>query len=76
MLGCKVMKLLLLIGGVLLVAVASCLLLAWPFMLIWNYAVVAAVTMTKPIEYWVAFWLMLFLSLFIVGSKTSASKSS
>ena len=49
------------------VAALVCLLLAWPFMLLWNYAVVAALTIVKPINYWTAFWLMLFLSFFIVG---------
>lgn len=34
------------------------LLLTWPFMWIWNYAVCEAVTITKPIDFWVAYFLL------------------
>lgn len=52
-----------------------CLLVAWPFMWVWNYAVVSAVTIAKPINYWVAFWLSLFVALWLRPS-TSAKSSS
>tara|TARA_Y100000034_G_C6677313_1_gene297609 strand:+ start:321 stop:566 length:246 start_codon:yes stop_codon:yes gene_type:complete len=52
---------------------AFCLALAWPFMWMWNYAVVKALTVSSPIEYWPAFWLMLFISAFCIGAKTSGS---
>lgn len=45
---------------------------ALPFMWIWNYAVVAAVTVAKPIGYWTAFWLIVFLSVFVVDSRSSS----
>ena len=51
-----------------------CLLLAWPFGAMWNYAVVQAVTVAQPIEYWPAFWLMMFIGLFIAGSRSSSSR--
>jgi len=69
------MKIAGIIGSMIVLSVAMCLLMAWPFMWIWNYAVVSAVTVTKPIGYWVAFWLMLFVSLFVAGSKSSVSRS-
>lgn len=69
------MKIAGIIGSVIVLSAATCLLMAWPFMWIWNYAVVSAVTVTKPIGYWVAFWLMLFVSLFVAGSKSSVSRS-
>jgi hypothetical protein len=59
----------------LMVLPAVLLLLAWPFMFLWNYAVVSAITIAKPIGYWVSFWLMIFISVFIVGSKSGYSKS-
>lgn len=61
------MKIVGIIGLVLVIAVAFCLLMAWPFMWIWNYAVVSAIDIANPITYWIAFWLMLFISLFVVG---------
>ena len=53
---------------------AISLLLAYPFMWMWNYAVVKAVSVANPIDYWVAFTLMIFISLFI--SSSSSSKTS
>lgn len=50
------------------------LLVAWPFMWIWNFAVVAAVSVAKPISYWIAFWLMVFCGTFIAGSNVGGSK--
>lgn len=64
------MKILGIILAVVIVAILASFLIAWPFMLIWNYAVVSALTIAKPINYWVAFWLMLFISLFATGSKS------
>lgn len=60
--------------GVMFMTAVLMLLLAWPFMLIWNYAVVSALTVAKPIDYWVAFWMMSFLALFV--SRAGSSKSS
>ena len=65
----------LLFCGVLVVAIAAAcvlsLLLAWPFMWLWNYAVVAAITVAKPIAYWTAVCLMMFMSAFVVGVRSS-----
>ena len=36
------------------------LILAFPFMWIWNYALVSAVTFANPIDYWTSFCLLLF----------------
>jgi hypothetical protein len=49
------------------------LLLAFPFMWLWNYAVVAALTVAKPITFWPAFWLMVFIS--ALTSSRSGKKS-
>lgn len=55
--------------------IALSLLLAFPFMWMWNYAVVAAISVAKPIDYWVAFTLMVFISAFVSSSSSSSSKS-
>jgi hypothetical protein len=40
-------------------------LCAFPFMWIWNYAVVKCITIAAPInDFWVAFWMMAFLNSF------------
>ena len=65
------MKIALIVFGVIAFAIVFGLLLAWPFMWIWNYAVVAAVSVTKPIGYWIAFWLMMFISLFVAGGNNN-----
>ncbi len=44
---------------------------ALPFKWMWNYAVVSAITIAQPIGYWTAFCLMMFLSIFMVGSRSS-----
>jgi hypothetical protein len=44
-----------------------CMLLAWPFMWMWNYAVVQAISVANPISYWPAFWLMAFISIFVTA---------
>jgi hypothetical protein len=62
-------KVLIMIGafiGMLLFCAGLSLLFAWPFMWLWNYAVVEAIEVCNPIEYWVAFWLMWFISLTLV----------
>jgi hypothetical protein len=56
----------------LITCLITSLVLAYPFMLMWNYAVVAAFSIAKPITYWIAFILMFFISIFI-KSKTSFS---
>lgn len=60
------------IFGVVALIAIICLLLAFPFMWLWNYAVVSALAIANPIEYWVAFWLMLFISLFVAGSRSDS----
>ena len=60
--------------GIIVIAMMINLLLAFPFMWLWNYAVVSAISVAQPIEYWVSFWLMLFIVLFITGFNTSSKK--
>ena len=55
---------------IILVALIT-LVLAFPFMWLWNYAVVAAISVAKPIDYWVAYCLMLFLNIFIASHNSS-----
>lgn len=62
-------KLIAVVVGFLLAAAVLALLSAWPFMWMWNYAVVSAVTVASPITYWPAFCLMLFLALFVTGGR-------
>lgn len=59
--------------GLIAVVVGIALLMAWPFMWGWNYAVVSAISVANPIDYWVAFVLMLFIGFFI-QSQNSSSK--
>lgn len=66
------MKILIATLTLVLLAAGFCLLLAYPFMVMWNYAVVEAVSVARPITYWPAFCLMMFLSLFLVKSGTSS----
>lgn len=47
------------------------LLCAYPFMWIWNYAVVGAISVAKPIDYWTSFW----LAMFFAGLKSNTSSS-
>jgi hypothetical protein len=47
-------------------------LVAVPFMLMWNHAVVSAITIAKPIGYWVSFGLTIFFLTFVTGARTSA----
>lgn len=59
--------------GVIALLACFSLALAWPFMLLWNYAVVSAITIANPISYWVAFWLMMFIALFVSSTRSSSS---
>lgn len=60
------------VGAIMLALVMGLsLLTAFPFMWLWNYAVVGAITVAKPIEYWVAYWLMTFVSFFLVSRSSS-----
>lgn len=61
------------VAGAILIAIVVFLLAAFPFMWIWNYSIVAALTVAKPINYSVAFWFMVFISLFFAGSRVSNS---
>jgi len=47
-----------------LVVVTFALMATWPFLWIWNFAVVAALTVAKPLTYWRAFWLLVLLASF------------
>jgi hypothetical protein len=58
--------------GVLLFVTVATLLFAFPFMWMWNYAVVSALTVAKPISYWVAFCLMWFISIFIAANNNNS----
>lgn len=49
------------------------LLVAWPFMWIWNYAVVGSLTVATPVNYWMAYWAMIFFNLFIRGPQSYQS---
>jgi len=50
------------------------LIAAIPFMYIWNYAVVAALSIATPINYTEAFWLVIFISMFFGASKAGTNK--
>lgn len=64
--------------GVFIALIFACviiaILMAYPFMLIWNYAVVAAIDVANPITFWQAFWLSLFCSMFLSGNRASRSE--
>ena len=47
-------------------------IVAIPFMLLWNFAVVSAITIAKPIGYLVSFGLTVFFLTFVGGAKTSS----
>jgi len=63
-----------LIVSVIFLVMAMPLFMAWPFMWIWNYAVVSAVTVTAPIGYWTAFWLMVFVIVWLAGSNSRRNR--
>lgn len=70
----KFLSILAFVFGVFCSVVLLMMIFAWPFMWIWNYAVVNALTIAKPITYWTAFWLSLFLSLYVRTSLPSSKK--
>jgi hypothetical protein len=49
----------------LLIATIALLLLAYPFMWVWNDCVPQTFTGVHPLEYWRAFWLLVLLTVFI-----------
>ena len=49
------------------------LLIAYPFMWIWNYVMVEALTVTGPISYWEAYWLFCIFALFLSSEKVLTS---
>ena len=59
--------------GVIALLACLSLALAWPFMWLWNYAIVSAIKVANPINYWVAFWLMMFIALFVRSTRSSGS---
>ena len=61
------------IAGFIATFIVLVLLFAFPFMWLWNYAVVSAVSVAQPITYWVALCLMTFLSAFVASSRSSSS---
>ena len=61
------------LGVVALVFLLS-LLFAWPVMLLWNYAMVAAIASAKPIGFWHA-WCLLALCGLLVKSNTASVKT-
>jgi hypothetical protein len=62
----------LLFMAVVVLVLGMSLITAWPFMWLWNYAVVSSVTIAKPITYWVAFWLSFFLSFFVLPHSSTS----
>ncbi len=58
--------------GISIVFIMS-LIMAFPIMWLWNYAVVIAITIAKPITYWVAFCLLLISGILIKSGSTSKS---
>lgn len=57
--------------GIIVLALFISFLMAFPFMWLWNYAVVQALTFAQPIDIETAFYLMLFLSLFVKSPASS-----
>jgi hypothetical protein len=50
------------------------LLVAWPIMLLWNWAIVNAISVAKPIDYWTTVGLLIFIMLFKGPNTTVKSK--
>ena len=64
------MIILFLLGFILILS----LLMAWPFMWGWNFAIAPTITVCDPItDYWVAFVFMVMISAFFTGSNSSGS---
>jgi hypothetical protein len=58
--------------GIITLIVLLTFAMAFPFMWIWNYAIVKAVTIANVVSYWPAYWMMLFVNIWI---GTSVSKN-
>lgn len=65
------MKSLAFLIGLTVTLIALTMLLTWPFMWMWNYAVVSALSNAQPISYWPSLCLLIFVLWLRVGSKTS-----
>lgn len=59
--------------GIILLIILVTFAMAFPFMWMWNYAIVKAITVASPITYWPAYWMMLFINLWIGGSRSSSN---
>lgn len=46
-----------------IVCVSFALLFALPFRMLWNWVVVGSLTFAKPIDFWIAFWIVFFAQL-------------
>jgi hypothetical protein len=70
----KVMAIIAIVIGGIAIAGLACLALAFPFMWLWNYSVVSALSCANPIEYFHALGLMFFISAFVVGTGSKSKK--
>ena len=61
--------------AIIVILLVASLLLAFPFMWLWNYAVVFAFPGVSPLDYWHSYWLFMFVSIFITGTTSGRSKS-
>ena len=59
---------------ILFIPIVVCFL-GWIFQLLWNGAVIEAVTVCQPVDYWTAVMLMLFISFFMIRSRAGGSRS-
>jgi len=64
-------KLILVLLAALIAIPALGALFGWFFMHLWNFAVVNALTIARPIDFWTAVCMMLFMGLWVAGSKSS-----
>lgn len=48
------------------------ILLAYPFMLVWNMCLVPAITVLKPITFWQGFFIWIFMTSCIRGYNTGS----
>ena len=48
--------------------------IAYPFMLVWNYYLVPAITVLKPVGLIQAFWISIFMGCFVRGWSSSSNK--
>ena len=56
-------------------ALIICLPLAGPFMWLWNYAVVFAISGVAVLDYWHAYWLLVFVAMFLGGVNASNTRA-